>query len=207
MAKQVKQVKCKKCKLTYDKKKYECPYCHKKRFNPTGLIIFLIILVIAAGAVYYFYGDKVNEYIKGINTSNSQNGLIFKNLSVELAEGKENTYRIKFDIENKTGNSINKNYHIINLADRVRAEITKGDFSLWKYDYELIELKILPKEIYKAEYEIKIENEWKELEIYLCEINIEELELKESEEMKIFTFKNNIEINESETTDINIITE
>ena len=64
MAKEAKKVKCKKCKLTYDKKKYECPYCHKKRFNPTGLIVFLILLVVAAVVLFYFKGNEIVDPVE-----------------------------------------------------------------------------------------------------------------------------------------------
>lgn len=82
MAKEVKKVKCKGCKLTYDKKLYKCPYCHRKRFNPTGLIIFLIILVLALGAAGYFFWDEIKEFIadkqaETVLDENEGKGLVF----------------------------------------------------------------------------------------------------------------------------------
>ena len=91
MAKEVKKIKCKGCKLTYDKKLYKCPYCHKKRFNPTGLIIFLIILVLAIGTAGYFYWDEIKEFISNkqnetVLDENEGKGLIFKNVSITRSE-------------------------------------------------------------------------------------------------------------------------
>ena len=201
-----KQVKCKKCKLTYDKKKYECPYCHTKRFNPTGLIVFFIILLLGAGAIYYFFGDKITEYIKEDRNDISNNsGLIFNNLSITPSLEKENIYIVNFDIVNSTESSLNKKYMLINLADKVRAPVTEGKYIIWDNDYEILDLQMLSEEIYKAEYEIKIEREWDVLEIYLRELKTTS---EETEEMKIFTYKNGFEKSETETTpDINIITE
>ncbi len=199
MAKEVKKVKCKKCKLTYDKKKYECPYCRKKRFNPTGLIVFLVLLIVAAGALFYFKGNDIKDILNNTNVTN-ESGLIFKNLSVTPSAEKANVYIVKFDIENKTGKSLDKAYLLVNLADKVKAPVTYGKYLEWDEDYTGVELHMLTDEIFKAEYEIKIENEWNELEIYMREY-IKDTE--EFTEMKIFTFQNNI----TETTDISIITE
>lgn len=199
MAKEIKKVKCKKCKLTYDKKKYECPYCHKKRFNPTGLIVFLVLLIVAAGALYYFKGNEIKDVLNNTNVTN-ESGLIFKNLSVTPSAEKANVYVVKFDIENKTGKSLDKAYLLVNLADKVKAPVLRGSFLEWNEDFTGVELHMLTDEIFKAEYEIKIENEWNKLEIYMREY-IKDTE--EFTEMKIFTYENNIE----ETTDVSIITE
>lgn len=214
-----KKVKCKKCRLEYDAKKYECPYCHKKRFNPTGLIIFLIILIIATGLVFYFWGDKIKElFIKkeqtqetiiDITTSetfleaeNNNGGLAFKNLSVTKYE---DIYTIKFDIENQTGKSLDKEYTLVNLVDKVKAKVLEGNFIYWASDYESVSLHMMSEEIYKAEYNIQTKDEWKELEIFLREYDEE---TGEYIDIKVFTYENNFEtITETETTSINIITE
>ncbi len=199
MAKEIKKVKCKKCKLTYDKKKYECPYCHKKRFNPTGLIVFLVLLIVAASVLFYFKGNEIKDVLNNTNITN-ESGLIFKNLSVTPSAEKANVYVVKFDIENKTGKSLDKAYLLVNLADKVKAPVLRGSFLEWNEDFTGVELHMLTDEIFKAEYEIKIENEWNKLEIYMREY-IKDTE--EFTEMKIFTYENNIE----ETTDVSIITE
>lgn len=209
-----KKVKCKKCRLEYDAKKYECPYCHKKRFNPTGLIIFLIILIIAAGAIYYFFGDKIKElFIKNetetvIQSENDSGGLAFKNISVIKSEEYSDIYTIKFDIENQTGASIDKEYTLVNLADKVKAKVLEGNFKYWASDYESVSLHMMSDEIYKAEYNIQIKEDWKELEIYLREYD---KETKEYNDIKVFTYENNFEpeteTEEETTTSINIITE
>lgn len=209
-----KKVKCKKCRLEYDAKKYECPYCHKKRFNPTGLIIFLIILIIAAGAIYYFFGDKIKElFIKNetetvIQSENDSGGLAFKNISVIKSEEYSDIYTIKFDIENQTGASIDKEYTLVNLADKVKAKVLEGNFKYWASDYESVSLHMMSDEIYKAEYNIQIKEDWKELEIYLREYD---KETKEYNDIKVFTYENTFEpeteTEEETTTSINIITE
>lgn len=211
-----KKVKCKKCRLEYDAKKYECPYCHKKRFNPTGLIIFLIILIIATGAIYYFFGDKIKElFIKNettlktvIQSENNNGGLAFKNISVTKSEEYSDIYTVKFDIENQTGASLDKEYTLVNLADKVKAKVLEGNFVYWASDYESVSLHMMSDEIYKAEYNIQIKEDWKELEIYLREYD---KETKEYNDIKVFTYENTFEQEtESETettTSISIITE
>lgn len=213
MAKEVKKVKCKGCKLTYDKKLYKCPYCKRKRFNPTGLIIFLIILVLALGTAGYFYWDEIKDYIE-----NKQNetildeyegkGLIFKNFSIEKSEDYENTYTIKFDIINKTGSAYSENYVLANLVDRVKAPVIKSNFIYWSKDYEHITLDMLADEIYKAEYNIKIDVEWKTIEIYLRE---PDNETGGTNDIKVFTYENDLQETTTEetttTTQISIITE
>lgn len=211
-----KKVKCKKCRLEYDAKKYECPYCHKKRFNPTGLIIFLIILIIAAGAIYYFFGDKIKElFIKNettletvIQSENNNGGLAFKNISVTKSEEYSDIYTVKFDIENQTGASLDKEYTLVNLADKVKTKVLEGNFIYWASDYESVSLHMMSDEIYKAEYNVQIKEDWKELEIYLRE---KDEETQEYNDIKVFTYENTFEPEtetEAETTtSINIITE
>lgn len=209
-----KKVKCKKCRLEYDAKKYECPYCHKKRFNPTGLIIFLIILIIAAGAIYYFFGDKIKElFVKNetetvIQSENDSGGLAFKNISVTKSEEYSDIYTVKFDIENQTGASLDKEYTLVNLADKVKTKVLEGNFIYWASDYESVSLHMMSDEIYKAEYNIQIKEDWKELEIYLREYD---KETKEYNDIKVFTYENTFEpeteTEEETTTSINIITE
>lgn len=221
--KEVKKVKCKKCRLTYDKKKYECPYCHKKRFNPTGLIVLLILLVIAAGVIFYFFGDKIKDFISDknagetiIETINEDNkvGLVFKNLTVEKNAEKENFYTVKFDIENTTSETIQKTYTLKNLVDKVSVEVKESD-TYWIYEGTgYVNLELIPEEISKVEYDIIIDSEWKTLEIYLTEENRKEDTIKD---LKIFTYENDIvettvntteaTTTEATTTDVSIITE
>ena len=153
-----KKVKCKKCRLEYDAKKHECPYCHKKRFNPTGLIIFLIILIIATGAIYYFFGDKIKElFIKNettletvIQSENKRGGIAFKNISVIKSEEYNDIYTVKFDIENQTGTSLDKEYTLVNLADKVKAKVLEGNFIYWANDYESVSLHMMSDEIIQS---------------------------------------------------------
>lgn len=211
MAKEIKKVKCKGCRLTYDKKIYECPYCHKKRFNPTGLIILLIIIIAAGGTAYYFYSDEIIGYFSEKETvleiEEKNGGLVFKNVLIEKYKNNEDIYTVKFDIINKTGESLDKEYTLVNLADKVKAKVIEGNFIYISNDYERVSLHMMPDEIYKAEYNIQIKDEWKELEIYLREYISES---KEYNDIKVFTYTNTFEsetMTESETTTINIITE
>lgn len=211
MAKEIKKVKCKGCRLTYDKKIYECPYCHKKRFNPTGLIILLIIIIAAGGTAYYFYSDEIIGYFSEKETvleiEEKNGGLVFKNVLIEKYKNNEDIYTVKFDIINKTGESLDKEYTLVNLADKVKAKVIEGNFIYISNDYERVSLHMMPDEIYKAEYNIQIKDEWKELEIYLREYISES---KEYNDIKVFTYTNTFgseTMTESETTTINIITE
>lgn len=208
MAKEVKKVKCKGCKLTYDKKLYKCPYCHRKRFNPTGLIIFLIILILALGAAGYFYWDEIKEFIADKQTEtvldeNEGKGLVFKNVSVTRSEEYDNVYTVKFDIENKTRGPLKENYILANLADKVKATVLEGKFLYWGEDYEQIQLDMLADEIYKAEYNLKIDEEWQILEIYLRE---PESETGGTNDIKVFTYENNLPKIET-TVSTEIVTE
>jgi len=241
-----KQVKCKKCHLTYDKKKYECPYCHKKRFNPSGLIIFLLILVIIAGVVFYFFGDKIKEKLSGENvitdvevtteeekttdsettvgtkentettsadtgaetteTEDNKSGLVFSNLTIEQIED-TNEYIVKFDITNTTEKTLSKKFTVTNLVDKVKASIIEygTTYFYWVDETENIDLKLVPEEIYKVEYTVKIENDWNLFEIYLSEKTDSNTDIKD---VKIFTYENKQDITEITTdTTLNIITE
>ena len=219
MAKEVKKVKCKRCKLTYDKKLYKCPYCHRKRFNPTGLIIFLIILVLALGAAGYFFWDEIKEFIDDKQTEtvldeNEGKGLVFKNVSVTRSEEYDNVYTIKFDIINNTGAAYNKKFILANLVDKVKVQVIEGNFISWAEKYERINLDMLENEIYKAEYKIEIDGEWKILEIYLREPGSE---TGGTNDIKVFTYENDLqemttettteETTEITTTQVSIITE
>lgn len=203
MAKEVKKVKCKGCKLTYDKKLYKCPYCHRKRFNPTGLIIFLIILVLALGAAGYFFWDEIKEFIadkqaETVLDENEGKGLVFKNVSVTRSEEYDNIYTINFDIENKTGKPLNQKYILANLADKVKTNVLRGNFLYWSDDYERITLDMLADEIYKAEYNIQIDGDWQTLEIYLREPDSETGSIND---IKVFTYENDLPtLTEIETT-------
>lgn len=186
MSNEVKKVKCKNCHLTYDKNKKECPYCHKKRYKPTKLIIFLVLLVAAVSTLFYFKNDELKKVMNNMNITN-ENGMIFKNLSITPSTEKDNTYVVKFDIINKTGKGFDKTFLIVNLADKVKAPVIHGNIFEWDEDFAGIELHMLTEEIFKVEYEIKIENEWKILEIYMQEY-IKDTE--EFTEVKIFTYRN-----------------
>ena len=220
MAKEVKKIKCKGCKLTYDKKLYKCPYCHKKRFNPTGLIIFLIILVLAIGTAGYFYWDEIKNFIDNnqaetILDENEGKGLVFKNVSVTRSEEYDNVYTIKFDIINNTGSAYSKKFVLANLVDKVKAQVIKGNFIYWQNDYESVKLDMIADEIYKAEYNIVIDEEWKTLEIYLRE---PDSETGGTNDIKVFTYENDLQeiptettteetTTETTTTQVSIITE
>lgn len=150
--------------------------------------------------------------------NNDGKGLVFKNISVTKSEENNNIYTIKFDIENKTEAPLKKNYILANLVDSVKSQVIKGNFIYWADDYERITLDMLANEIYKAEYDIKIDKEWQTLDIYLRETDSE---TGSTNDIKVFTYENNLpeitteltseettrEIITEETTTINIITE
>lgn len=214
MAKEVKKVKCKECKLTYDKKLHKCPYCQKKRFNPTGLIIFLIIIVIAIGTAGFFYREKIKEFINNkqnetVLDKNDDKGLIFKNISITKSEKYDNVYTVKFDIINNTGEAYNKNFVLKTLVDKVSVQVLQGNFIYWSDDYERITLNMIADEIYKAEYNIMINDKWQTLEIYLREPDNETGGIND---IKVFTYQNELQEMPTETTaetttQVRIITE
>lgn len=144
-----------------------------------------------------------------LDTETKNGGLAFKNISVTQSEKYDDMYTVKFDIENQTGKSFDKEYTLVNLADKVKAQVIEGNIFYLANDYEKVSLHMLKDEIYKAEYNIQIKDDWNELEIYLREYNREN---EEYIDIKVFTYKNTFEYEsetetESETTTINIITE
>lgn len=188
MAKEVKKVKCKGCKLTYDKKLYECPCCHKKRFNFKRILIILIIIAIAGGIIYFIFGNDIKSKIIQQNIIN-KTGLLYTNLNVTEIE--KNEYKIEFDIVNKSNNDISEYYQIINLFDKYKSDIIRDYYNLFTYedDNYVIELKILKDEIKHIEYNVKCENDWKTLEIYFKKSDNWYREVDE-DGFIIFTYKN-----------------
>ncbi len=67
----MKQVKCKKCKLTYSNKMKECPYCHKKRFKLLPLVLVLILIVAIAITGIVIYNQNHHIYTFRIHMSSN----------------------------------------------------------------------------------------------------------------------------------------
>lgn len=155
-----KKVKCKKCRLEYDKKKYECPYCHKKRFNPTGLIITLIILIIGGGILFYFKGNDIINYIKEM-----RNVTTFENENVEYKitriskDNKNNKVNITFTIEAENKNNFSKELKC-NLSAYADDYLVK-DFSSYSFYEELQKHTKI-----KREYSIEVPKNWNKVTIY-----------------------------------------
>lgn len=155
-----KKVKCKKCRLEYDKKKYECPYCHKKRFNPTGLIITLIILIIGGGVLFYFKGNEIIDYIKEM-----KNVTTFENENVEYKitriskDSVHNKVYIKFTIEAENKNNSTQKLRCI-LSAYADEYLVKDDSSNAFYEELQKNTKI------KREYTIEVNENWNEITIY-----------------------------------------
>lgn len=64
----MKEIRCKKCRLTYDKKNKRCPYCKHPK-PKTGIIIFLSILLIVGGLILYYisFGNPFNSKVKNFD--------------------------------------------------------------------------------------------------------------------------------------------
>ena len=88
----MKEYKCKKCGLTYDRKYKACPYCKKPR-PKTGLI-FILVIIVAALTGYYIYTNtgifnNRTKYIDGFKVeiqsiTLTQNDLIGDKLTISL---------------------------------------------------------------------------------------------------------------------------
>ena len=155
-----KKVRCKKCRLEYDKKKYECPYCHKKRFSSTGLIITLIVLIIGGGILFYLKGNEILNAVKEM-----KNVTVFENGNVEYIitnikkESISDKIKITFTIEVENKNNTKEAISCIlsAYADDYLVKDT-GSYSLYE---ELQKNTML-----KREYKIKVPKEWNVINIY-----------------------------------------
>ncbi len=176
-----KKVKCKKCHLTYNKKEYECPYCHTKRFNPTGLIIALIIIIAAIGAIFYFKGnDIIESFSKGTATSHTEikvdtaapverneKGIIFDNLNVSKnSESNKYNYEISFDITNNTTETQEIDYILLIYIDEYKSEIFSGN-NIFSSSSGYINEKITSQKKIKESYNIQIDDPWQKVEIFI----------------------------------------
>lgn len=166
MAKEAKKVKCKKCKLTYDKKKYECPYCHKKRFNPTGLIVFLVLLIVAAGTLFYFKGnDIINSFKEAKNvtefkyenitytlkniTTTSQNNEIKLDFIIEAENNTDTVYKFDCTLSIYEDNYLNKDWFSSNSIKSSRISDT-----------------LQPNTKLEKNIRVTLNNDWNEVIIY-----------------------------------------
>lgn len=162
MAKEVKKVKCKKCRLTYDKKLYECPYCHKNRFNPTGLIIFLIILVIAGVAAFYFKGDEIIGAVKKMNnvTTFEKNEVTYTITDIQITDSSlsDGKYiKLNIEVENKSESEAHINCVLSAYED--------GYLSSDMGSHNLYENLVSGTKMERS-YTMSVKNDWNEVIIY-----------------------------------------
>lgn len=166
MAKEAKKVKCKKCKLTYDKKKYECPYCHKKRFNPTGLIVFLILLVVAAAVLFYFKGNEIVDTMqetKNVTTFKHDN--ITYTLKDITSKSIANEIKLEFIIEaeNKTDSKYKFDCTLSIYEDEY---LNKNWYSGNSLVPSRISDTLQPNTKLEKDIRITLDTDWKEIIIY-----------------------------------------
>lgn len=155
-----KKVKCKKCRLEYDKKKYECPYCHKKRFNPTGLIITIIALIIGGGILFYFKGNEILNAVKEMkNVTVFENGNVeYKITNMKKESVSDNVY-ITFTIEVENKNNTKEALKCI-LSAYADDYLVKDCDSYTLYEELQKGTKL------KRDYKITVKKEWNEITIY-----------------------------------------
>jgi len=155
-----KKVKCKKCRLEYDAKKYECPYCHKKRFNPTGLIIAIIILIIGGGVLFYLKGNEIINYIKEMKniTEFEKENVEYKITQISKDSGNNKVY-IKFTIEAENKNNSTKELKC-SLSAYADDYLVKDNNS-YSFNEELQKNTKI-----KRDYTIEVNKNWKEITIY-----------------------------------------
>lgn len=158
----MKDIKCKKCGLTYDRKYKACPYCKKKR-PKTGLFIFIIILIVIAGtAIFYINnGYGLNTRVKVLND------LKIEIKDINLIEEPVLNDRIKIDFD------------ITNIGNKPKSEMIA--FTAYQNNYEqgtdsiiisdLLSGKITTEQIY-----INLtDDEWEKIEIF-CSTDYENYE-------------------------------
>ena len=164
-----KKIKCKKCHLTYNKKEYECPYCHTKRFNPTGLIIALIIIIVGCGAALYFKGDEIISAVS-ISTNKSKNiidGIKFTPLEVE---NNDNELKITFEVENTNDFDVELDYELSAYTDGYLTDLSqrsnKDGWLIFDWNYNNLSEVITAKKKCKYNAYINVAEDWEEVEIY-----------------------------------------
>lgn len=158
-----KEIKCKKCGLTYSKKNRECPYCHKKR-TKTYPIIIIAIIAVAVG-VLIACGNLLNPKVKYID-----------GLKIELTNVTENA-----GISNITGNCIiTLDLELTNTSSTEKS--IDFDFVTYADDY-LIENSwlfggrimgvdgLIAGKKYSHQITINPNADWKKIEIYYKDSN------------------------------------
>lgn len=153
-----KQVKCKKCKLTYKSKIYECPYCHTKRFNPKGLIITIIVLIVALGAAVYFKGTEIKSIFSSIGDVKTfrKDGITYNIIGQETEE----TFLLSYD---KISIDIINNSNETKSVDVILSVYADG--YLQEYNDNHIKIDLEKGKKYKEELPV-YNQEWEQIEIY-----------------------------------------
>lgn len=115
-------VKCKQCGLTYPKKKHECPYCHKKRFNPVPLIIIIVLCGVGFGGYYAYSKNYIPESIVNVLVPSNYtvNGIKFSlqdTTSKYIDYASKDEVTINFEMENTTNKDISFNFDMVTYVD------------------------------------------------------------------------------------------
>lgn len=144
-----KDVRCRKCKMTYSKKKSECPYCHKKRFKASRLIIFVVLIAVIGGASHWFFNS--NFFFSKIHRVD---GMSIKILDVY---NEYDYITIKMEFHNKTNDTKNIDYNLQAYIDGYLSN-----------DTDTIYETLLPKKRFNYTCRIYIgeSKEWNDIEIY-----------------------------------------
>lgn len=190
-----KEYKCKKCGLKYNSKYHTCPYCKKKRFNPTGIIIALVA-VIAIGSIFVLKGDEIIATVSDITTTKSVesiDGIKFKILEKNITKtdsGKE--IKITFEAENTNNYDIQLDYELSAYVDEYLTEMSSESITniwsifSWKKG-DLTEVIAAKKKCKYTTY-IELPEEWNEIEIYCKKAFILD---EENQNILVMTIKNN----------------
>lgn len=156
----MKEYKCKKCGLTYDRKYKACPYCKKPR-PKTGLVIFLIILILGAvGAFYYTNnGNPLNSKVKYLD------GLKLEITSIEDVKGSLLNYNYidcNIDITNTTTTDKTLTCSIKAYVDDYETSVDWFFSNTSLYTESLVAGKKISKSI-----SIDVDNpDWKKIELF-----------------------------------------
>ncbi len=165
----MKQIKCKKCGMKYDNNKKECPYCHKKRFNPTGLIILIILLLIlGGGTALYFMGyitiptSISNLFVK---KQSEMDGIKFAELETKQ---ENNKIGITFEAENTNSYDVQLNYELTTYVDDYLTGNYNdyNDYFSWTNIENNVTETIVAKKKCKYTFYIEVPESWTNIEIF-----------------------------------------
>ncbi len=178
----MKEIRCKKCNLTYNKKEKQCPYCKTKKPNKGILIFILLLLIISAIIVYAYSKGMINNiqnstiaYIDGIKIELTDVKPLKDPYTNEFDASQINCY---FDVTNVSNEEINISYEIIAYADDYKVSTS------WLSYGRISEYDLTAGKKTKQGITVTTDNkDWQIIELYYSKSTL----LSDEEHKKLFT--------------------